>query len=257
MALHLSPLTAFEDNYVWTLRDDAGRALVVDPGDARPVLAAAAQGLRPVAILVTHHHPDHIGGIAELRARFAPTCFGPQDARIGGIDQRVYGGDRIRIEALDLDIDVLSVPGHTRSHVAFQAGGLLFCGDTLFSLGCGRLFEGSPAQMLDALDRLAALPPDTRVCCTHEYTLANAAFALAVDPDNVDLHARVDEARAQRARGLPTLPTTLASERRCNPFLRVDAPAIRAAVEAHTGEPPVDRLACFTALRQWKDGFRA
>ena len=257
MALHLRPLPAFEDNYIWTLRDDAGRALVIDPGDARPVLAAAEQGLRPVAILITHHHPDHIGGITELRARFAPTCFGPEDARIGGLDRRVGGGDRIRIDALGLDLDVLSVPGHTRSHIAFHSGDLLFCGDTLFSLGCGRLFEGTPAQMLESLDRIAALPPDTRVCCTHEYTLANAAFALSVDPDNVDLRARVDEARAQRAQGLPTLPTTLASERRCNPFLRVDAPAIRAAVETHAGQPLADRVAAFAALRQWKDGFRA
>ncbi len=151
---------------------------------------------------------------------------------------------------------VLELPGHTRSHVGYAADGVVFCGDTLFSLGCGRLFEGTPAQMLASLDRLAALPGETRVCCTHEYTLANSAFALAVDPGNPDLQSRVMQARAQRATGTPSLPTTLASERACNPFLRSRDPALRDVLARHAGQPVADDIEAFALLRRWKDGFR-
>ena len=254
----LQPLPAFTDNYIWTLRESpAGAPVVVDPGDAAPVLALAdATGAAPAALLLTHHHPDHVGGAAELLRRWPGLrVFAPVDARIEVPCRRVGDGDIA--EAGPWRFEVLAVPGHTRSHVAFHGHGLLFCGDTLFSLGCGRLFEGTPAQMLASLDRLAALPPATQVCCGHEYTLANAAFAAAVDPDNTTLRRRAAEARALRDRDAPTLPALLADELAANPFLRVDAPAVRGAVAARLGRAPCDRSETFAELRQWKDGFVA
>ena len=257
----LEALGALDDNYIWLLRDGDGRALVVDPGDAEAVLRALDGGPPPHAILLTHHHDDHIGAVPALLARWPGTpVIGPADARIGTASQVVGDGDHIA--AGPWQFKVLGIPGHTLSHIAFycaDADGqrLLFCGDTLFSLGCGRMFEGTAPQMHASLMRLAALPGDTRVCCGHEYTLANAAFALAADPDNPQLQARATEAAALRAAGKPTLPSLLADERACNPFLRCAEPALHAAAERHTGARPADDVAVFAALRQWKDGFRA
>lgn len=247
-------LPAFDDNYIWALRAPDGALVVVDPGDAGPVFALA--GDDPVAaVLLTHHHADHVGGVATLRARWPDVrVHGPHDDRIDATD-RVADGDRIMVGPWTFD--VLSVPGHTRSHVAYHGHGLVFCGDTLFSLGCGRMFEGTPAGMLASLDRLAALPGETRVCCAHEYTLANAAFARVVEPGNPALAQRIAEAHDQREAGASTLPSTIAAERAANPFLRVDVPEVRKAAERRVGGALRARADVFATLRSWKDTFRA
>lgn len=258
--MELIPLPAFQDNYLWLLHH-RGHALVVDPGDAGPVHDALQQhDLVLDGILVTHHHADHTGGVAELQQATGAILYGPASETIPGDCHPVRGGEQVQL--LGTGWRVIDVPGHTRGHVAYFAEAvagapLLFCGDTLFSGGCGRIFEGTPAQMLASLDRLAALPGDTRVCCAHEYTASNAAFAQVVEPGNAALRARADEVRALRAAGASTLPSTIALERATNPFLRCDAAAVRKAAAARLGHAPADRIDTFAALRAWKDGFRA
>ena len=250
----LTAIPAFTDNYIWCYRNKNGRSVVVDPGDATPVLDAVARGLDVAAILITHHHPDHIGGLPALRQQLDVPVYGPADARIGGVDVRVGEGDVIALEGF-APLQVWHVPAHTRSHIAYYDGHVLFCGDTLFSLGCGRLFEGSPEQLLTALDRIAALPDDTLICCTHEYTLANARFARAVEPANAAREAYVAEVEAKRQHGEASLPSTLQREKACNPFLRVHCAAALPGLAAQLGQLPDSRLQRLAALRAWKDRF--
>jgi hydroxyacylglutathione hydrolase len=251
-------LPAFADNYIWLLHD-GGRALVVDPGDAQPVLQALQRdGLHLAAILVTHHHPDHTGGVQALREATGAAVYGPARERIPAPYTPLKDGDIVTV--LDIAWKVIDVPGHTAGHIAFfaqdiEGAPLLFCGDTLFSGGCGRLFEGTPAQMLASLDTLAALPGTTRVCCTHEYTLSNLRFARAVEPANQALLHYETECRALRERQMPTLPSTLSVERQINPFLRTRERTVKQAVQDWQSTAD-DEIAVFAALRQWKNEFK-
>ena len=254
----LQPLPALTDNLIWILRAGPGApALVVDPGEAGPVLAAGDEGLEPVAILLTHHHPDHVAGVAALRQRWPMVqVIAPVEDRIAHADIRVAEGDQF--EAAGVPLRVIEIPGHTRTHIAFIAEGadapVVFSGDTLFSLGCGRMFEGTPTQMHASLQRLSALPEATRVCCGHEYTLANARFALTVDPLNADLQAHRQRAQDEVDAGRCSLPSTIGHERAANPFLRLESTAVRVAVAARLGRQPVDAVESFAVLRAWKDG---
>ena len=257
--MKLIPLPAFQDNYLWVLHD-GHRAVVVDPGDAQPVLDFLQRdGLQLEAILVTHHHPDHIGGVDALRDATGAKVYGPARETIPQPLQRLTEGDTVTV--LGLTFNVIDVPGHTSGHIAYYCSNvdghpLLFCGDTLFSGGCGRLFEGTPAQMLSSLDKLAALPGDTRVCCTHEYTLSNLKFARAVEPGNAELIHYSQRCQELRERDLPTLPSTIAQEKLINPFLRTRLPGVVQAARAFDAATPEDEVAVFAAIRQWKNEFR-
>ena len=257
--MKLLPLPAFQDNYLWLLQDGQ-RALVVDPGDAEPVLAGLRQAAaRLDAILVTHHPGAHTGGVQALRAATSAVVFGPASESIPSPFEPVCGGDTVT--ALGLPWQVIDVPGHTAGHVAYYSPDvdgtpLLFCGDTLFSGGCGRLFEGTPAQMLASLDRLAALPGATRVCCAHEYTLSNLRFARAVEPGNEKLIHYLSHCEALRSQHQPTLPSTIGQEQQINPFLRTREPEVVRAAQAFNGADPGDEAAVFAAIRQWKNEFK-
>lgn len=268
--MKLVALPAFTDNYIWMLHDGS-RAVVVDPGVADPVMQALQeQGLQLAGILVTHHHGDHIGGVDALRPLLQGPVIGPKAERTTACDQLVGDGDHVSL--LGLDLRVIDVPGHTLGHIAYhcehaggvrsdntpaaeaETSGVLFCGDTLFSAGCGRVFEGTMPQMKASLDRLGALPADTRVCCAHEYTLSNLRFALAVEPGNRALQRHAEHCKALRASQRPTLPSSIALERSINPFLRCGEPEVVAAAQAH-GAADTTPVGVFAALRKWKDSF--
>jgi hydroxyacylglutathione hydrolase len=251
--IKVEAIPILRDNYVWAIHD--GRdAVFVDPGEAAPILAwLDDRHMRMAAILVTHHHADHVGGIAELLARRSVPVHGRARGAVPALS--VNDGESLHFAAPKLTLQILETPGHTLDHVCYLGHGHLFCGDTLFSCGCGRLFEGTPAQMYASLTRLAALPDDTQVCCAHEYTLANLAFALEADPDNTTLRERHVEALAQRRRGLPTLPVNLARELATNPFLRCDLPELTVSIAQHTEKPVSPGVAAFAALRAWKDAY--
>ena len=255
--LAIEPIAAFTDNYIWCLHDGRS-AWVVDPGDAAPVIAfIEAHRLNLLGIVITHHHSDHIGGIAALCKRFTlETIYGPNNPAIAGITHTLREGDVITL--LGEPFTVLEVPGHTLDHIAYASTQMqppaLFCGDTLFAAGCGRLFEGSPAQMFESLNKLKKLAPVTRVYCTHEYTQANLRFAQAVEPDNLALKQRAQSADNVRANDQPTLPSTLAAELETNPFLRTEQPAVQAAAQRH-GSQNASEVEVFAAIRRWKDRF--
>jgi hydroxyacylglutathione hydrolase len=264
MSIHVTPINvrpvrAFSDNYIWLIESpNAERRLVaVDPGEAAPVIAELQRsGSSLAAILLTHHHPDHIGGVPELLQHGAVPVIGPDDTRIAHRTRTVKDGERCEMPDLGLVFEILQVPGHTLSHIAFWGHGALFCGDTLFSAGCGRMFEGTPTQMNASLNRLSHLPPETRMYCGHEYTAANLRFALTVDPANSAALEYQDKVDRLRRDGSPSLPSTMALEIRVNPFLRCDDPVVVSAAEKHAGKTLAEPAAVFGALRAWKDQFR-
>src|SRR5271155_2633737 len=257
--LGVRPVRAFADNYIWLIEspEQPSRVVAVDPGDAAPVINELKRsGASLAAILLTHHHADHIGGVAELLKLGPVPVIGPDDDRIPQRTQTVRDGDRCELPELGLSFDILHVPGHTLSHIAFWGHGAVFCGDTLFSAGCGRMFEGTPKQMNASLNRLRDLPPETKIFCGHEYTAANLRFALTVEPVNGAALEYQERVTRLRATGEPTLPSTLGLEIRVNPFLRCDIPAVRSAAETHAGKTLEDPSEVFGVLRAWKDQFR-
>jgi hydroxyacylglutathione hydrolase len=254
----IHPVPAFKDNYLWVVAEGR-QAAVVDPGDSEPIEKFLDDnGLELAAILATHHHADHVGGLQALAAHWKCPVFGPAHEKIAGIGTRLSEGDRITVPGLGIDLDVLDVPGHTSGHIAYvdvRTKDFVFCGDTLFACGCGRLFEGTPAQMSRSLAKLAALPAATRVYCAHEYTLANIRFAEAVEPGNARLAERKARESGKRARGEPTVPSTIGEERATNPFLRCAEPQVIASAERHAGRKLEGPVEVFAEIRAWKNNF--
>ncbi len=261
LATHLNvrPVRAFSDNYIWLIESPTAPAQViaVDPGDADPVIdELKRRNLKLSAILLTHHHPDHVGGVPGLLRLGTVPVIGPDDARIGFKTRTVRDGERCELPELGLGFEILEVPGHTVSHIAFWGHGALFCGDTLFSAGCGRMFEGNPEQMNASLNRLRDLPPESEVFCGHEYTAANLRFALTVEPANRAALEYQERVNRIRAAGDPSLPSTLSLEIQVNPFLRCDKPSVRQAAETRAGKALPEAFEVFAVLRAWKDQFR-
>ena len=257
--IQVHPIPAFRDNYIWALRSGS-RVAIVDPGDAQPVLDYLAQErLQLVAVLATHHHPDHVGGVAELtltagRGRSIPV-YGPKYEPIATLTHPVAGGARVAIPELGAEFEVLDIPGHRRAHIAYYGSNMVFCGDTLFACGCGRVFEGTPPQLHASLQKLAALPDENLVYCGHEYTLANIRFARAVEPGNFALVERERADTRTREENRPTVPTAIAREKASNPFLRCGEPEVAQSAGRHFGAALTDPVEVFTAIREWKNTF--
>ncbi len=251
------PIPAFQDNYIWLMRDQR-HAAVVDPGDASPVLAyLQREKLELTAILNTHHHADHVGGNAGLLSKFRVPVYGPRNESIPNLTYRLSEGDHVSVPSLGLEFNVLDIPGHTSGHIAYYGANLLFCGDTLFACGCGKLFEGTAQQMYASLQKLSSLPDGTLVYCGHEYTLANIRFAKAADPANAALLKLEAKVRELRQQNLPTLPSDIGLEKATNPFLRCNYPEIVRAASRAAGKSLTDPVSVFAAIREWKNNFKA
>lgn len=260
MTTTLFPIPALSDNYIWILHDQRN-AVVIDPGQAEPVQAYLTEhSLELKAILLTHHHGDHVGGAKMLQHASGATVYGPAREKLPVCDHRLGQADQVQLSAPALTLKVLDVPGHTAGHIAYQGvlpngQSVLFCGDTLFAAGCGRLFEGTPAQMVHSLSKLTALPADTLVCCAHEYTLGNVRWALQVEPDNTALQERFEQVSRLRSNGMCTLPSTLKLELETNPFCRTSQTTVVQAASNYSGKPLASPDQVFASLREWKNNF--
>ena len=255
--LQVSPVRAFSDNYIWIIQNSSNNAcLIVDPGDANPVFDYLEQHrLKPEAILITHKHADHVGGVNQLREHYDMPVYGPKSETSRWVDNDVNADSKLNFSLTNVDFEIIELPGHTHGHIAYHTPGHLFCGDTLFVAGCGRVFEGTMAQMYTSLQSLAALDDATRVYCAHEYTLSNLQFALAVEPDNNDLLAYYDEATQLRKCDIPTVPSSIAREKRINPFLRCSEVKVTQAAVRHGMIADGGPAEVFATLRSWKDNF--
>ena len=255
--LSVIPVPAFQDNYIWIIKNSESNGVaIVDPGDAGPVIDYfTTSKLHPIAILITHHHGDHIGGIQQLTSNYSIPVYGPSSENISGITHPLNEGDTLMLDKLDAKFDVLEVPGHTLGHIAYYGHKKLFIGDTLFMSGCGRLFEGTPKQMHRSLNKIKKLPDDTEIYCAHEYTLSNLRFAREVEPDNHDILSRVENCTQLRKKNLPTVPGTVGEEKKTNPFLRVNVPEVINAAENYAGHSLNDSVEIFASIRKWKDNF--
>lgn len=252
--ISIYPIPAFSDNYIWCIHNGTDAA-VVDPGDALPVIEYLNNHqLNLKTILITHHHADHIGGLKQLVTEDT-AVYGPVSNRIPFITQPLEDGAKISLPFFDMEFEVMHVPGHTREHIAYFGEGKLFCGDTLFSVGCGRLFEGTPDQMHGVFQRYRALPAETKIYCTHEYTMANLAFAEALTPTNPQLQEYKQWVVSQRNKGEPTLPSNIALEIKVNPYMRTDEAEMINAIKEQTGQKPMNDIEAFAAIRRLKDNY--
>ncbi|MGK0298072.1 MAG: hydroxyacylglutathione hydrolase [Gammaproteobacteria bacterium] len=255
--IEVIPVSAFQDNYIWLLHNTSlGNVAIVDPGDADPVIAELeASNLHPVAILITHHHPDHVGGVNKLLSHYNVPVYGPASETIPGMTNPLIESDIVEIDNLQAKFTILDVPGHTLGHIAYYGHDKLFIGDTLFMSGCGRLFEGTAAQMYNSLEKLKSLPDTTKIYCGHEYTIANLGFANTVEPENSDIKKRLISCQQARDKDIPTVPGTLKIEKKTNPFLRSEIPEVKAAAESYAGHKLSNSVEVFASIRRWKDNF--